>query len=71
MEKLRKYIETWLEGKTVRGVHITPIGIYDCVDAYNAMVNGRKFEFINSDVKNALEKCGIEVRIRGVGWECG
>ena len=68
MEKLKSYIEAWINGKSVKGVRATPIDIYTCIDAYNALVKKRKFEFINGNVKTILDKCGIFTKEKGIGW---
>lgn len=68
MKKLKSYIETWLDGKQVRGIHITPYEIWECVDIYNAIVKKGKPEFISGNVKKILDKCGIKTVEKGIGW---
>lgn len=69
MQKLRKYIETWLDGKHVRGIkNVPPATIWELVDIYNAIVRKEKPSFINGTVKQILDKCGIKTENEGIGW---
>lgn len=70
MTKLRKYIETWINGEKVRGISVSPHDIYECIDIYNALVRKEKPEFINSTVKGILDKCGIKTETNEIGWRC-
>lgn len=48
MKKLRKWIETWLEGKRVRGIgNIPPATIWELVDIYNSILKKERPSFIN------------------------
>lgn len=64
MEKLRKWLEAWYSGKTVRGIIITPVDIYQLADIYE----GKQTEFISQTIHDVLEKCGIKIREKGIGW---
>lgn len=69
MKKLRKWIETWLDGKQVRGIkNIPPATIWNLVDVYNAIVRGENPSFINGKTKEILDKCGIKTEVEGIGW---
>lgn len=68
MEKLKSYIKTWIDGKSVKGIRVAPIDIYICIDAYNALAKNGKFEFINGNLKMILDKCGISTKEKGIGW---
>lgn len=69
MKKLREWIETWLDGKQVRGIkNVSPAIIWECVDIYNAIVRKEKPSFINGTVKGILDKCGIKTVVEGIGW---
>lgn len=68
MKKLKSYIETWIDGKSVKGIRVTPYDIYTCIDAYNALAKNEKFEFISENVKTILDKCGISTKEKGIGW---
>lgn len=68
MKKLRTYIEKWLDGGKVRGIHVSLFDIRECVRIYNAMVQNEKPEFINEKVKEILDKCKIETVKEGIGW---
>ena len=69
MNKLRNYIETWIDGKTVKGIHITPYEIHLMIDIYNAIARKEKPEFISENAKNILNKCGIKTKTCGIGWK--
>lgn len=68
MEKLREYIEKWMDGQKVRGIRVSLIDIRECVRIYNAMIQKEKPEFINGNVKAILDKCKIETVQEGIGW---
>lgn len=69
MEKLRKWIEIWLDGKQVRGIKTVPFAtIWELVDIYNAIVRKEKPSFINGTAKEILDKCGIKTDVDGIGW---
>ena len=68
MERLRTYIEKWLDGQKVRGIQVSLLDIRECVRIYNAMVRNEKPEFINDKVKEILDKCKIETVEEGIGW---
>lgn len=60
MEKFRKYIETWLEGKKIRGINMSPYDIECCIDVYNGIVRNEKLIFMNEKVTKILDKCNIK-----------
>ena len=66
MERLKGYIEKWLDGQKVRGIQVSLFDIRECVRIYNAMVRNEKPEFING--KEILDKCKIETVVEGIGW---
>lgn len=68
MEKLRAYLEKWIDGKKVKDIKVTPVDIYNLIDIYNDIIKKRKPEFISGNVKNVLDKCGIETVECGIGW---
>ena len=47
MEKLKSYIELWIDGKSIKGIRVSPYDIYTCIDAYKALAKNKNFEFIN------------------------
>lgn len=69
MKKLREYIEQWLDGKQIKGMHVTLLDIHELIDIYNAIIRKEKPEFINGDVKKILDKCGIKSKEHGIGWK--
>lgn len=68
MERLKGYIEKWLDGQKVRGIQVSLLDIRECVRIYNAIVRNGKPEFINGKVKEILDKCKIETVVEGIGW---
>lgn len=69
MKKLRNWLETWLNGKQVRGIKNIPLTtIWELVDVYNAMARKETPSFINGTIKEILDKCGIKTVIEGIGW---
>lgn len=68
MERLKGYIEKWLDGQKVRGIQVSLLDIRECVRIYNTIVRNEKPEFINGKVKEILDKCKIETVVEGIGW---
>ena len=68
MEKLKKYLDAWLDGKSVRGVFVTLEDIRTLQDAYDAIRENKAFCFLSGNVKKVLEKCGIATIEHDVGW---
>ena len=69
MKKLRDWIETWIDGKKVRGIkNVSLTTIWNLVDIYNAIIRKEKPTFIDGKVKEILDKCGIETVVEGIGW---
>ena len=68
MEKLKAYLEKWMAGENVRGIRVTLYDIKECAYVYNVMAQKQKPCFINSKVKEVLDKCGIETAVKGIGW---
>lgn len=66
MERLKGYIEKWLDGQKVRGIQVSLLDIRECVRIYNAIVRNEKPEFINGKVKEILDKCKIETVVEGI-----
>lgn len=69
MKKFRKYIETWIDGKNIRGINVALSDIDECIYIYNSIVKKEKPEFINGKVKDILDKCGINTVTCGIGWK--
>ena len=69
MEKLRKHIEKWINGMSIRGIHVSLYDIQECIYVYNEIEFGHKPSFINGKVKEILDKCGIETIPEGIGWK--
>ena len=69
MKKLRNWIETWFDGKEVRGIKNVPLATrYEILDIYNSIIRKEKPSFINGTVKEILDKCGIDTVVEGIGW---
>ena len=68
MKKLRELLQRLMNGEKVRGLDLSALDISECVMVYNEMLRNRKPSFINGNVKEVLDKCGIETKTEGVGW---
>ena len=68
MKKLKSYLMKWMDGQKVRGINVSLYDIQECVRIYNAMVRKEKPSFINGNVKEILDKCGIKTVVEGIGW---
>ena len=68
MEKLRLYIEKWIDGKKVKNINVTLYDINECIYIYNSILENRNnIEFINGKVKEILDKCNIKTIEYGIG----
>ena len=65
MEKFKKYIENWLEGKKVKGINMSLYDIDCCIDVYNGIVRNEKPIFMNEKVTKILDKCNIKYEVYG------
>ena len=65
MNKLKKLLDTWYDGKTFRGIKTPPL---ETIRELIAIYNGRQKTTINSTVVEILDKCKIRYEINGVGW---
>ena len=68
METLKEYIYKWLDGKSARGINVTPLQIRLLVDIYNAIIRKESIEFIDGDVAEILIRCKIKITPVGIGW---
>ena len=70
MEKLRLYIEKWIDGKKVKNINVTLYDINECIYIYNSILENRNnIEFINGKVKKILDICNIKTIEYGIGWK--
>lgn len=70
MEKLRLYIEKWIDGKKVKNINVTLYDINECIYIYNSILeNKNNIEFINDKVKKILDICNIKTIEYGIGWK--
>ena len=70
MEKLRLYIEKWIDGKKVKNINVTLYDINECIYIYNSILENRNnIEFINGKVKKILDICNIKTIEYGTGWK--
>ena len=69
MKKFREYIETWIDGKNIRGINVALSDIDECIYIYNSIAKKEKPEFINRKVKEILDRCGIKTVTYGIGWK--
>lgn len=70
MKKLRKYLETWLNGGKVRGLNVSLLDITELYDIYYHLTTGEKPTTIIQNVNNILNDCGIKTKSNGIGWKC-
>lgn len=69
MDKFHSYIAKWINGEKVRGINVSMEDIHECIRIHNAIVHGEKPDFINGNVKSILNKCGIDTKVCGIGWQ--
>lgn len=67
MEKLKKLLDkAYFEGKFPK--YLSQMDIFILTDIYKGLKNGINQEFINQSVHDTLEKCGIKMKVSGIGW---
>lgn len=69
MDKFHSYIAKWIKGENVRGINVSIDDICECIRIHNAIIHGEKPDFINGNVKSILNKCGIDIKVCGIGWQ--
>lgn len=69
MDKFHSYIVKWINGEKVRGINVSIDDIRECIRIHNAIIHGEKPDFINGNVKSILNKCGIDIKVCGIGWQ--
>ena len=69
MDKFHGYIAKWINGENVRGINVSIDDIRECIRIHNAIIHGEKPDFINGNVKSILNKCGIDTKVGGIGWQ--
>lgn len=69
MDKFHSYIAKWINGENVRGINVSIEDILECIRIHNAIIHGEKPDFINGNVKSILNKCGIDIKVCGIGWQ--
>lgn len=69
MDKFHGYIAKWINGENVRGINVSMADIRECIRIHNAIVHGDKPDFINGNVNAILNKCGIDTKVCGIGWQ--
>lgn len=69
MKKLKQWVEKWMDGKEVRDIKNVPLETrLEILRIYKFIISGGKPEFIDGKIKEILDKCGIEIAVKGVGW---
>lgn len=67
MKKLREIIENaHYNGKLPKG--FTPYMIETLIGVYNDLARSGAAEFIESEIRDILNKCGIRTEEHGIGW---
>lgn len=69
MDKFHGYIAKWINGEKVRGINVSIEDILEYIRIHNAIIHGEKPDFINGNVKSILNKCGIDTKVCGIGWQ--
>ena len=69
MDKLKGYIEKWINGEKVKGINVSLLDIQECINVYNSITRKEKPKFINGKVKEILDKCNIKTIKCGIGWK--
>ena len=65
MNKLKKLLDTWYDGKTFRGIKTPPL---ETIHELLLIYNGRQTTTTNSTVVEILNKCKIRNEFNGVVW---
>ena len=71
IKRLKKWIDDGYSMIDNKGKMPKGISIYDfrtIEDAYTAISRNESIEFISQTVHDVLEKCGITMEVKGIGW---
>lgn len=67
MKKLRNIIiEVYDSGKLPKGMTLHGFRVIEII--YEDLLHKRQSEFINEEIKPLLERSGLKVKEKGVGW---
>ena len=67
MKKLRNIIiEVYDSGKLPKGITLYDFRVIEVI--YEDLLHKRQSEFINEEIKPLLERSGLKVKEKGVGW---
>ena len=67
MKKLRNIIiEVYDSGKLPKGMTLYDFRVIEVI--YEDLLHKRQSEFINEEIKPLLERSGLKVKEKGVGW---
>lgn len=69
MKKLKRYLIIWQSGEKIKGISVSLYDITELYRIYSMIILGDKPEFINGNVKDILDKCGIKTVQKGIGWK--
>ena len=71
MEKFRKYLDKWKEGKKTPGLSVPSYELLECEYIYSALERGEHPTTFSKTIKNVLDKCGIKTTEKDIGWIIG
>lgn len=69
LKKFKALIENWAEGTQPLSRNLPPVMFYVCIELYNALLGGESPTFIQADVRLVLDKCHIQSREHGIGFQ--
>lgn len=68
-KKFENFIKRIIAGDIPRGYNLSLLDIRELYSIYTEIKKGNKPEFINSKVKNTLDKFNIKIVECGIGWK--
>ena len=70
MEKLKKWVDTLMAGKNIRGFKCIPLYTrWELFRVYTELNEVGKSWFLEQEIKDILDKAKINTKIKGIGWE--
>lgn len=68
IKKIRRIFRKIIRWKKIKGFNLSPMEIYMLRDIYNEILNKECSTFLNSNIKEVLNSCGIKTEICGIGY---
>jgi len=68
MNRLKKILTELYNGKKIKEFKLSLYDMQQLKTIYNKLLTDKEVEFINGNCFKVLKHCGLEPKIKGIGW---